>query len=179
MTDKERRRILEEASAFAHQVIRGEITPKAGCAQIAAIHGARNVRELDELTHLAHLQNGDHDKLGFSADSCAPAIVEECRTLLEATDMKVNLHDAILERIEVHWREQICRCFVRAWHAGESKALCVEFTGITDISIPRAEPWGPSSSILEHTQNADTHAITMQSGDIIRLRAKAWTVVSN
>lgn len=93
--------------------------------------------------------------------------------------MEVNLHDAILERIEVLWPDKICRCFVRAWHEGASRALCVEFREISAISVPRDEPWGPSSSILEHTQNADNHAIAMQSGDVIQLRAKAWAVVGD
>ena len=84
MIDKDRQRILEQASVYAHQIIGGEITPKTGCARIAEIPGALDVSELNELAHLAHLQNGDHDEFGFSAESCASAIINECRALLVA-----------------------------------------------------------------------------------------------
>jgi len=93
--------------------------------------------------------------------------------------MEIDLHDATLERIEVLWQAKVCQCFVRAWHDGASRALRIEFREITDVSIPHAEPWGRSNSILEHVQDADTHAITMQSGDVIRLRAKSWSVVGD
>ena len=89
----------------------------------------------------------------------------------------INLHDAILERIEVLWQHKLCRCFVRAHHEGTSRVFCLEFSKVADISIPHAEPWGPSSSILEHTEQAHDYAITMQSGDVIRIRAEAWRVV--
>jgi hypothetical protein len=91
----------------------------------------------------------------------------------------IDLHDAILERIEVLWQAKRCRCFVRTHHEGASRVICLEFSEVADISMPHVEPWGPSSSILEHTESANDYAITMQSGDVIRIRAKAWCIVND
>jgi len=89
----------------------------------------------------------------------------------------INLHDAVLERIELLWQDKLCRCFVRAWYEGASRGFCLEFSEVTGISMPHVEPWGPSSGILEQTENANTYALKMQSGDVIRIRANAWRVV--
>lgn len=89
----------------------------------------------------------------------------------------INLHDAVLERIELLWQDKLCRCFVRAWNEGASSDFCLEFSEVTDISMPHVEPWGPSSNILEHVEDAHYYAIKMQSGDIIRIRAKALRVI--
>jgi hypothetical protein len=64
----------------------------------------------------------------------------------------INLHDAILERIEVLWQDKLCRCFVRAHHEGAPQLFCLEFSGVASMSVPHSEPWGPSSSILELTE---------------------------
>jgi len=90
----------------------------------------------------------------------------------------INLHDAVLERIEVLWQDKLCRCFVRLYQEGTSRVFCLEFSDVADVSMPHLEPWGPSSSILEYTESADAHAITMQSGDVVRIRAKAWRIVT-
>ncbi len=74
--------ILSEASAFARQVVRGELSPKVGCESIASIHGAIDVEELGGLLHLAHLADGSHDSLGFTAESLTEDIIQECRLLL-------------------------------------------------------------------------------------------------
>jgi hypothetical protein len=68
--------------ALAKRIVSGELPPNEGCARIASIPGAIDIRELDKLTHLAHLQDGTHDRFGFTAESCIPGIIEECKALI-------------------------------------------------------------------------------------------------
>lgn len=83
---------------------------------------------------------------------------------------KINLHDATLERIEYAWKQRVCRLFVRP-ASSEHKAMVLSFSDVTEVHIPCAEPWGPSVSILEVTESEHSYAITMQSGDLIRINA--------
>lgn len=83
---------------------------------------------------------------------------------------KINLHDAVLERIEVVWEQRVCRLFVRPV-SSEHKAMVLKFSGVTEVHIPCAGPWGPSTSILEVAESEHSYAITMQSGDFIRINA--------
>lgn len=89
----------------------------------------------------------------------------------------LNLHDAVLERIEIAWEEKLCKCFIRAWLEGASGSACIEFFEVSDVSIPHGDPWGPSSSVLEADFAAGHCAITMQSGDVIRISAKGYRMV--
>ena len=75
--------ILGKAKAIACQIVSGELPANEGCRQIADIAGAINVSELAQLEHLAHLQDGSHNHLGWTADSCAPEIIEECKVLID------------------------------------------------------------------------------------------------
>ena len=83
MEPSEKARILSEAAALADKVVRDEVAPWIGCANIASIHGAIQIDELGELLHLAHLADGSHDSLGFTAESLKDDIIQECRLLLE------------------------------------------------------------------------------------------------
>ena len=83
MESSQKARILSEASALARQVMSGEVSPKIGCENIAGIDGALSVEELHEFVHLAHLGDGSHDSLGFTAESLTDDIIQECRLLLE------------------------------------------------------------------------------------------------
>ncbi len=73
--------VLSEAVAIAKLVVSGEVPPNDGCRKIAGIRGAIDIDELAELYHLAHLQDGSHDHLGFSKENCVNEIVEECNVL--------------------------------------------------------------------------------------------------
>ncbi len=83
MESSHKAKILSEASAFARQVMCGEVAPKIGCENIASIHGALELEELHEFVHLAHLGDGSHDSLGFTAETLTDDIIQECRLLLE------------------------------------------------------------------------------------------------
>jgi hypothetical protein len=53
----------------------------------------------------------------------------------------------------------------------------LEFTGVTGVSLPHRELRGLSNSILEQSQDGRDYAITMQSGDIIRISAEDFQCI--
>jgi hypothetical protein len=47
------------------------------------------------------------------------------------------------------------------------------FRGVTELVLPRLQPWGPSVSINAfRVPSAGLFEIEMQSGDVIRIKAK-------
>ncbi len=51
----------------------------------------------------------------------------------------------------------------------------VHIAGLRQLSCPRQQPWGPSSSIIEISRSASAYGFTlrieMQSGDVIEVEA--------
>ena len=77
------------------------------------------------------------------------------------------LHDASLESIEVLWAEARCRLVLKL---ASGKHL-LEFRGISRVTIPYEEPWGPSISINRASFEDGVTSIQMQSGDTIEIAA--------
>jgi hypothetical protein len=89
-----------------------------------------------------------------------------------------KLHDAVLLSMEHHWGEKrLCCIFLPVSH--EPQPLSLTFDGVIDIHIPAMEPWGPSNSVNTISCGGDRDAldfvIEMQSGDLIKIKAKSLT----
>jgi len=87
------------------------------------------------------------------------------------------LHDAVLRNIEVEWEAKQCRLVITmARKASASTDLCtIEFEGVSRLSIPHDEPWGPSSSINTLSATPSAYQVEMQSGDIIEIQASKFS----
>lgn len=88
---------------------------------------------------------------------------------------KLQLHDATLESIEVLWESRICICKLRQ-ASPDRKTIVLRFTGVTEVHIPHANPWGPSISVLEVSETLHSFKIEMQSGDTVSIEAIAFEV---
>jgi hypothetical protein len=75
---------LQDARRVAVDVLSGELPPNVGCAQIADIARKHNYPvELQMLDLLAHEQGG-HESIGITAESCIPDIITACKELVSA-----------------------------------------------------------------------------------------------
>ena len=90
----------------------------------------------------------------------------------------IHLHDATLERIELLWEKKLCRCFVTPVYQTEPRKVCLEFSQVSQVHIEHVEPWGPSNSILETTNEEHSYVFKMQSGDNITVVAAGFTEVA-
>ena len=90
-----------------------------------------------------------------------------------------HLHDYSLIKVEVMWAEAVCHLHLVTWSNAEGRhtPVVVELTGVKFVSLPRNEPWGPSSSINSATFSARTLSVEMQSGDLISISAEGYRVV--
>jgi hypothetical protein len=82
-----------------------------------------------------------------------------------------ELHDATLELIVVDWPLGSAELRLRS---GTSGTLVLRVAGLTEITVPRNQPWGPSVSVNEiRSLRCDVDSrrmeVEMQSGDVILL----------
>jgi hypothetical protein len=93
-----------------------------------------------------------------------------------------NLHDTILERIEMDWEAAIATLHIGLFGDPPPPTLALVFRGLREVQVPRYEPWGPSVFVneTEYVGGTDEHDLTlrleMQSGDAIRLRAASLEI---
>jgi hypothetical protein len=90
------------------------------------------------------------------------------------------LHDALLESVEVLWKQQLCRLHLLAFtqRGKDSTPHVLEFHGVHLVTIPRQDSWGPSSHVNSAAYSSGTFRIEMQSGDIIEVAAIGFTFVA-
>jgi hypothetical protein len=89
---------------------------------------------------------------------------------------KLSLHDATLQEFRCEW--ETSQCVLEFRTSRGNKRLV--FEGVTDVSIPHKNPWGPSVSLNETRMSRDAiYEIEMQSGDVIRINARAWRLDDN
>jgi hypothetical protein len=93
-----------------------------------------------------------------------------------------NLHDAVLESIEINWES--ATALLRLGLVGDpSPKLAMLFGGVREVHVPRDQPWGPSMFVntVERTDGGATGGLSMrvemQSGDEIRIRAASLEIV--
>lgn len=84
------------------------------------------------------------------------------------------LHDATLREVRFAWAE--ARCTLRLLTNGHG-AQALVFSGVTELHLPRQQPWGPSVSINAAREcGANKFEVELQSGDVLRLQAASWQV---
>lgn len=85
----------------------------------------------------------------------------------------LQVHDAVLSAIYISWEAD--HCDLRVLPVGTTAHLLV-FEGFTALEFPKQEPWGPSSSInsLREPEQGQFE-IELQSGDVLRVRARSWS----
>ena len=88
---------------------------------------------------------------------------------------KIDLQDSALESIEVSLEQRICKCKIRLV-SQEPNTVVLRFSGVIEVRIPHADPWGPSSSVLEVNETENSCVLAMQSGDTISIMATAYEV---
>lgn len=82
------------------------------------------------------------------------------------------LHDATVQQIRFCWQEAVCTLQLSTTEDGERFLV---FSGVTDLHIPKEQPWGPSVSINAGRQvGLNRFEIELQSGDVLRVQAKEW-----
>lgn len=88
---------------------------------------------------------------------------------------KLALHDAVLHTVQVDWAARSC---VLTLDASEVSNCQLVFAGVTELVLPRREPWGPSASIDSLASSDPTHfTIEMQSGDVLNIDATSWQFI--
>ena len=80
-----------------------------------------------------------------------------------------GLHDATLVSVHFVWAEGTC--IVAVEHSVLSDCT-LTFTGVSNLVLPRTQPWGRSQSINSASRrNEQQYEIEMQSGDVITIDA--------
>jgi hypothetical protein len=89
------------------------------------------------------------------------------------------LHDAVLRLVEINWEKKRCVLHVSTLNptSGTAAPYTLVFEGVTLLSIPHNEPWGPSSCINSASSVVDGFKIEMQSGDIIEVKATRFSAL--
>ena len=85
-----------------------------------------------------------------------------------------GLHDATLADVAMDWQRGEVKLSVLLVN---TIPATLAFHQVTSASLPRVQPWGPSTSINEAKALSDgTYAIEMQSGDILQFCAASWSL---
>jgi hypothetical protein len=82
------------------------------------------------------------------------------------------LHDAILREVCFAWEAGCCTLNVVTVDSEQQ----LVFTGVTELNVPKEQPWGPSVSINSARESGpNKFEVELQSGDVLRLQASGWT----
>jgi hypothetical protein len=89
-----------------------------------------------------------------------------------------NLHDAVLEWIELRWEDGLVTIQVTLVPGGP---LVLTASGVRSFKLSRLQEWGPSvfindARLLADGQHGSSLEIEMQSGDSLALAADSLTV---
>ena len=81
------------------------------------------------------------------------------------------LHDAVLHALHVNWADRTCIADVAAFIVPRKDAepKKIVWRGVTAISVPHEDPWGPSTCVNAVRQEQNCYIIQMQSGEEIRI----------
>ncbi|RFP09934.1 MULTISPECIES: hypothetical protein [unclassified Duganella] len=81
----------------------------------------------------------------------------------------LDLHDATLLTIDFSWAE--ATCVMTLLHARLADCR-LTFTGVSNLTLSRNQPWGRSQSINSALErDKGQYEIEMQSGDVITIAA--------
>ncbi|NUP05745.1 MAG: hypothetical protein HOW73_06760 [Polyangiaceae bacterium] len=87
------------------------------------------------------------------------------------------LHDAVIGRITLDWAAGTLRLELSVFYARDAHAIpsTLTFEGLTDVSLSRHEPWGPSVYVNSSVFEPPTcYRLEMQSGDVIEVGAASF-----
>lgn len=88
------------------------------------------------------------------------------------TFAELPLHDATLDGIYFAWAEGRCTLELATVELGERVLV---FSGVTEVQIPKEQPWGPSVSInAVREPSPNRFEIELQSGDVLQVQAGGW-----
>ncbi len=89
------------------------------------------------------------------------------------------LHDATLQAVQLQWTEGVVRVSLIYFDGDRRRHGSILGTNVSDLSCPRAFPWGRSHSIntvsLDESETAARLLVEMQSGDQIVIVADAFS----
>jgi hypothetical protein len=92
------------------------------------------------------------------------------------TIASLPLHDAVLQSVELLWRERLLRvrltAFVQTGQAAEPRVL--EFQDVSAFDTSRVDAWGPSEAVLSATSEGGVFRLQMQSGDVVTVKAGGY-----
>ena len=90
------------------------------------------------------------------------------------------LHDALLTSIEVLWVQRLCRLRLSVFAQAGTVAVphLLEFHNVSLVTVPRNNPWGPSSSVNSSSHYAGVFQLQMQSGDNIEVVAGGFSIIA-
>ena len=93
--------------------------------------------------------------------------------------IQIDYHDATLVQSKLLWKEGAGELEFRLC-TRESTIAVIRFEGLIEFNCPRRFPWGKSVSVNEIREDEKKGCleIEMQSGDVIRIHAAAWTEVT-
>ena len=87
-----------------------------------------------------------------------------------------SLHDATLRSVLLNWKEGRCSFNLSTAEAPECS---LEFSGVSQLAIPRELPWGPSVSVNGFTcLGTGVYELELQSGDVLSIEAQACKFAS-
>jgi len=88
------------------------------------------------------------------------------------------LHDAVVESITLDWGMGVCTIALRLCGAmaPEPRQRKLVFSNVTELVVPRDEPWGSSSQVNGQHKDGPEFQIEMQSGDTVVVKAEAFSL---
>ncbi len=87
---------------------------------------------------------------------------------------RIALHDSTLVSVQFIWTEGTCKV---ALGRGDLPGCLLSFSGVSNLTMSRTLPWGPSRSINSITRISNSRfEIEMQSGDLIQMDASGVSV---
>ena len=83
------------------------------------------------------------------------------------------LHDALVKSAALEWTSGELRVVLGP--IGPDELVVLSFREVSNIEIPRTQPWGRSASInAARTVSPATYELELQSGDVWRVNATHW-----
>lgn len=89
---------------------------------------------------------------------------------------ELSLHDGVLYSISLDWEHQTVLAQLSAFLVRDERAKRCEihWFGVTNLLVPRHEPWGSSNFINDNGRTGNDFWIEMQSGDRLLVQAERF-----
>jgi hypothetical protein len=95
------------------------------------------------------------------------------RTSITESLEDLPLHDAVVKSACMDWTSGELRIVLGP--IGPEELVVLSFRDVSMLQIPRAMPWGPSSSVNSaRTAGSSSYELELQSGDTWQIDAARW-----